>query len=439
MKKFKKIHIIFFLLIGMIVSVSSPVGAAEASPLSAENLQSELFTVTPEKSLLITDLSVIEDPSRTYNFCNDTGTKMGTWTFGHLMTEMANQEETGIHPGQFAKNWLRTWARDQTVNGQTVPFRGNVLAQIFRPWQNASGDFRDPLDMSIAPFRLMAIVNRVDLNDDHDFAGVGAGEARFVFVAMDVENNCRPLDFTVIFEYQIPGNTCSDIQNWAKEWQTLEEFALGSPQYNARLEQITEQFVGAGANPMQLPNKSALSALLTNEKLAESLDWEMRAFKPVESGRNLGMLAMVPLKQVPADIFNGSREIVDYINNNEADILARDYAVPEFLSDGTAFLAGAVTMRPTTTWKGLNRNSFNSLEARSIFSINSCNGCHSGDTGTMFTHIRPAMFGVEPPLSGFLTGIDVTDPFDRVTVRSFNELERRKLEVETILSTVCET
>jgi len=53
--------------------------------------------VDPYRELLITDVSVVDDPTRTYNPCNDTGTKMGAWTFGKLMTEMANEDRTGIN------------------------------------------------------------------------------------------------------------------------------------------------------------------------------------------------------------------------------------------------------------------------------------------------------------------------------------------------------
>ena len=40
--------------------------------------------------LVITDGSIIRDPARTYDGCSTTGS-MGKWTFGALMTQMANQ------------------------------------------------------------------------------------------------------------------------------------------------------------------------------------------------------------------------------------------------------------------------------------------------------------------------------------------------------------
>ena len=52
-------------------------------------------------------------------------------------------------------------------------------------------------------------------------------------------------------------------------------------------------------------------------------------------------------------------------------------------------------------------------------------------------HVRPTPFGIPAELSGFMTGIEVVDPFEGVTARSFNDLERRRLEVENILNTAC--
>ena len=97
-------------------------------------------------------------------------------------------------------------------------------------------------------------------------------------------------------------------------------------------------------------------------------------------------------------------------------------------------------MRPSTTWTGPITNTgpfINSNEARHIFSLNTCNGCHAAETGTLFMHVRPTPFGIPAELSGFMTGIEVVDPFEGVTARSFNDLERRRLEVENILNTAC--
>jgi hypothetical protein len=360
---------------------------------------------------------------------------MGKWTFGYLMSEMANESVTGLDPSRFVRNWLRQWGRDQVVNGDLIERRPEL--PILRPWEEVGNGVNQPLDLSLAPFRLLAIVNRVDLHDDLDFGGVGAGEARFVFAAVDLANGCQPLQFTVNFEFLIKRDSCGEIKDWAQQWRDLSNFGLGSEEYNSALENITEQFVAAGSDPNMRPNRSTLNALVTNEIFLGE-PWELRAFKLIESGRGRGLLGSVPVKQVPHDAFNATETLVDFINNNEENILARNYTVPLALPDGTPFLGGASNMVFATHWAGpRNGPAINSNEARHIFSMNTCNGCHARETGTTFTHIRPAPFGLMPNLSGFMTGIDVPDPVDRNTIRSFNELNRRAIEFESIVNMSC--
>ncbi len=139
----------------------------------------------PKKSLVITHLDVVEDDDRTFNPCTGAGTPMGPWTFGHLMTQMANQPVTGIHPSTFVLNWLNKWMGNQTVNGWTVAEREKIQTLVIDPWVAASGGPHRPLNLSIAPFKLLAIVNRVDLRNNTTYGGGDAGEGRFVFGVID--------------------------------------------------------------------------------------------------------------------------------------------------------------------------------------------------------------------------------------------------------------
>jgi hypothetical protein len=66
-----------------------------------------------------------------------------------------------------------------------------------------------------------------------------------------------------------------------------------------------------------------------------------------------------------------------------------------------------------------------SPETRHRFARNTCNGCHTqSETGGSEFQVRPRFPGQESPLSGFLTGADVTD-FQAGVIRHFNELGRR--------------
>ena len=142
--------------------------------------------VDPEESLVIRDLRVVEDPRRTYNPCTNVGTPLGKWTFGYLMQHMANEEVTGVSPSMFVREWLNSWVYDQTIDGWTVAKREKIQQLIIDPWEQASGGPGTPLDLAQAPFKLLAIVNRVDLRGSAAYGSRNAGEARFVFGALDM-------------------------------------------------------------------------------------------------------------------------------------------------------------------------------------------------------------------------------------------------------------
>ena len=92
---------------------------------------------------------------------------------------------------------------------------------------------------------------------------------------------------------------------------------------------------------------------------------------------------------------------------------------------GAPFLGGGVLNDAFTVWRapGINNN-----EARFHFGLNTCNGCHSIETGTRFLQISPRFPGNEAFLAGFLTGITVPDPITRQP-RTFNDLARRRADL----------
>ena len=154
------------------------------------------------KTILITNLSVVADPSRTYDPCVGVPS-MGPWTFGYLMSNICNQAVTGINPVDFTRHWLLNWEFDQMVNFDLVPNRSNnIVSQVISGWVAASGGGTN-LNLAIAPFRLLAIVNRLDLRS-HAFPYDDAGECRFVFGVVNPTSPCASLPFTVIFDKRRP-------------------------------------------------------------------------------------------------------------------------------------------------------------------------------------------------------------------------------------------
>jgi hypothetical protein len=390
-----------------------------------------------DRSLMITDLSVVEDPARTFDVCKppgSQGTKMGKWTFAHLVTEMANQSQTGLDPVAFTRRWLRAWETAQSVNGFPVAARTNI-STVIQKWQQDSGGPGAPLDLAVAPFRLLAIVNRVDLADNLVYGGSGsAGEARFVFGVLDP--NCATLPFAVIFEYGVTANGCAGLKAWAQKWFDLGALTFGAS-YNQALEAITETFVKAGAAPAK-PNGSALNQLRTNE-IALGAPWELREFRldPLEGGN----LRQVTVKQTPDLGINRTQRLVDYVNNNEALVVADEHVVPLDFPLGSPFLGGNAPTDSQTFWNNPvpPPPTITNREARFHFSLNTCNGCHNPETRTPFTHVGPRAIGTPAALSCFLTGIgcDVTDPADDSPTRHFADLDRRAQRLADLVGREC--
>ncbi|MBK7691158.1 MAG: hypothetical protein IPJ31_08585 [Bacteroidetes bacterium] len=230
-----------------------------------------------ENSLLITDLSVVEDINRTYNVVAGTGNATGVWTFGEMMKNIANTNaNNGVK--DFLKSWVKLLRLDNVV----------AMNQFIGPWISKARGLNTPINvqkdmqaaniwetewdnaltteeglLQNAPFKLTAIVNRIDLRQNVAYMQnmSNTGETRFIFTMVNPYTGQIPLldnnDFTsqnfidwkgfnVIFEYgNIQTNLC-DLQNFALQWYNLSSLTLGSTDYLDALELIT--------NSVTLPN-----------------------------------------------------------------------------------------------------------------------------------------------------------------------------------------
>ncbi len=374
--------------------------------------------VRTSRELMIKNVNVVDDPFRT-TFDGDPGDpRTGAWTFARLMRDMAPTPEQAP---DMVEGLVNTWLTDQTVNGFTAQARPSIQEQVLDPWHRTEDG---KLDLEQAPMRLLAIVNRLD---SRNLAQGHAGEGRFVFGVLNRQDGFEfPMEFTMIVEYHLPATTEADVQNWADSWHALGALPLGSEEYNTALQALTERFTARGAQPGR-PNGSALAQLRTNE-IALSFDgvWQLREFNLSDGG----MLVPATIKLTPDPSFNFQfgGPLADFVNENEAAILAEQHVVPESFQ-GAPFLGSHVE----NGLFGWFNDAINNPEARHKFSLNTCNGCHSADeTGTFFLHVSPREFGNESQLSGFLTGIDHFDPFTGEP-RSFNDLRRRRLDLEGIV------
>ena len=439
------------------------------------------------QSLFITSPSVVLDPARTWDPCTGAGTQGGVWTFAHLVREMASG--SGKTPEDFVKDWLSSWLNNYTVNGDTVPARAQMFNQVILPWATASGvtatlvtdpitgvrsvSLSGPLNLNIAPYRLEAIVNRIDLGTTATGSStygtvtgtpVTAGELRFIFGVVQPspwgggsETTCGRKEFTTIFEYGVPGTGCGAVVAWAKQWTALQASAGFTAAYLAQLQSMTESVVLHGAAPAK-GNQNAIDQIRTNELALGGTRWELREFTLTDespaAGTDLpsnGELRAHTVAQTPND---GAFSAAGADPSVNAFVLgpvtaglelpvsvpghcAASYTVPFFVG-GSPFRGGNALVAPPDFWLANSAPATPpGICARHQFSLNTCNGCHHGDSGTnglggstSFTHIDP-MSSIPVTLSKFLTGggpgltFNVADTQFGTPLWPFADLDRR--------------
>ncbi|KYF85470.1 hypothetical protein BE17_20285 [Sorangium cellulosum] len=355
---------------------------------------------------------------------------MGKWTFGHLVEQMANEKVTGVRPADFVERWIKHWNEVQTINGWSVTARAGVQ-RTFAKWPRLQDG---SLDLARAPFRLLAIVNRVDLRDALVFGSGKASELRFVFGVLDPAS-CAPLKFTVILEYRVERTGCNELKEWARRWVELP--ALGQSAYNAGLEAITESVIRAGAAPDR-PNGSALGQVRTNEIDVNEPDklWEMREFRIAPSGPSEKHLVETAVLQTPDLTLREEPVLAEFISKHAGEIGENRHEVPLEFPPGNRFLAGSAKVPRRLFWQAMGEVPY---EIRRNFSLATCNGCHAGETNTPFLHIANRERGSEPALSGFLSenGISVADPAGTTNSSRFADRERRGQDLATLVNESC--
>lgn len=498
MKNFRYPVVLPAVLSVAIISAAAKPGEGKAAPTAeqrAEERASLKRAVMPEKELLIRDLNVVESARTVYP---------GPFSFGALMEGLEGNNAQKKAP-DLVRAWLDTWRTDQKVNGDTVPARAAILEKIIQPWQEKDG--YDPTsgkpwmpNFANAPFRLLAIVNRLDLagrqitrtlekdaaeaRDQMELTifeqgiksqpiplpkgiagvvspeGEGAsyygnplqlatGEGRFVFAVLDKNGEPLPGDFTVILEYPLitpVGSGVSpeqSIRDWAMGWHELGKFDSFDESYLAALEKLTNRFSNAGN---RVPNSNGITLRIrTNEKSLGPIR-EMREFT-VKTGTEI---TPAPVASTPREIFNQPKSVEQSLMN---DFLAGHGAA---LAKGTeAFpgkftlavkgadrkdptrnpaanllpvMAGACTAPEQTpaffwTFEGIRDNA-----VRREFSMQTCNGCHGGETNTADgLHVKPRRAGEIAAVSDFLRAgkLNVADPAKPRDKVIYHELDDR--------------
>jgi len=408
-------------------------------PVPTISLCHLLLDVSSEHSLMVVHSNVIHSAEAN-----------SVWSFGTLITAIANTPVTGVTGEDLLKSWLLAMQHDATANTDVAHARPDIY-QLIKFAVIASGSPEGsfdatnwqtkPLDPSHFPMQLSAIVNRLDLRGNMGYGMTNSGEGRFIFIALNPETLDPILPgTTIILEYGIPLHTCAQVKAFGQKWYDLKTQTLGSPAYKTALKAITDVFATANAAPTRT-NGSALNQMRTNDIVfSGNTDdkWEMREFKLDSLTHKfiLSTTAQEPIEKyneasavdTPPDVNN----LVAWINANEADVLADKHRVPLTVEDQVTHLPvpflGAKARSENNRWTAPGV----ALETRHHFSLNTCTGCHRFETGTSFLHV-----GVSSGLSAFLTGIDIPDLMNPPVIHHFNDLEFRKGKMEDLLCTTC--
>jgi uncharacterized membrane protein YgcG len=214
------------------------------------------------------------------------------------------------------------------------------------------------------------------------------------------------------------------VTDLADAWHGLSDLTVGTEDYNAALQAVTERFTQRNAAPDRV-NGSALGQIRTNDFFTLG-EWEFREF---HLSAATGQLAPAGMALTPDESLNNTSTLADFINANEAAILAQTHTVPSTF-EGVPFQAGSM-ITDFFTWQAPG---INNPEAREKFAINTCNGCHTSplETNTFVFQVSPRSPGQEATLSPFLLGTQVFDPFSNV-LRNLSELKRRNRVMHAII------
>jgi len=380
---------------------------AFASPVRAEDCGFKTPPdITVAKELMVTDLSVVNDARAE--------TVDGAWSFGHLIRLQAGDQAAAA---RLIRDWLRSWDTPHSINGFALPPRPALGVKLVRPWMArdgaASPDAWTP-DLARAPFRLLAIVYRPDLGIiAPDGAIVSAGEARFVFTALDLGSTASPaeappLPFTVIVEYTLPAHSRDELRRWAERWHRLGRLPFG-PRFNAALQGLTDDFTSASAD--HPPPR-----LRTNDGLA--MPWQLREF---HFERGPARLVAAPTSNTPdLSLIDHNAALSAQINAHPGEDLP------------LRFLGGAADI-PDASFRWPPMATDNDV-VRHDFAMLTCNGCHGAETGRKadaagqggFRHLGGRLRNERATLSEFLTGNPAVVPDPAGKLQFFCDLKLRQ-------------
>lgn len=346
-------------------------------------------TVTPadidqEKELIIRDLGVVEwtDPHP-----GPHGHRLG---IENILAQISRDGTAKTALLEWMDAWVSVFPRPNGLPPITVTVGANLLQQwMVRDGATSRAAWRP--NFQNAPFRLLAITNRMDLQRrDADGLPLSAGEGRLIFgVTLGPGATGQALKAAVIFEFSLPARSEGEVLAWAQAWHGLKSFPNFDDHYGEALAALTGRFVG----------RATLNQIRTNEiDLSNAGEWNLREFRADPA---TGVFFAATTKQTPDGSFATSQVLSDYINAHVSDILQQRHAVPRLIGP-QAFLGtqADVASAGQIIW---NPPNVPNAAARYLFALNTCNGCHGVEAQTAnFMHVSARAPGAVSELSSFL-------------------------------------
>lgn len=338
---------------------------ANATPPSTCSIEVNRF-----KELLVIHQSVLLD-RRAQNATN------GAWSFRARMEDLAGASDAP----EMTRAWLDSWKTVTSVGADYAPVtpRPGVDGALVTPWLAKSGSPR--LSMPLAPFRLIAIVNRPDLREEVDgCSGEHLGELRFVYTAEDPATN-KAIPMTVIVEVPYPPTRTA--RGWIDAWHALGQMPFGAD-YNDALAAITTEALASSKRETWRVRTNEIAFVEESNKTAPSTakaSWEMRELRfDVATNR----LVFTPLQSTPRIDLDNSRSLDVWANENTSSILNGTYVLPGGLQAGAAPI-------PQAFFQWSRQSTSMAPAVRDALGMSTCNGCHGGEraaeTALPFQHI----------------------------------------------------
>jgi hypothetical protein len=326
--------------------------------------------VEPLRSVEIVHPNIVDD-QRASNFFD------GAWSFRRAIENMA-ASSTAADTDALLRSIFEPFTADQFVNGEFLEQRGGVQGVLFNQFQIPNTSPRQ-FDLSKAPFRLLAIANRLDLR-----SATQGGEGRLVFGVTSSDANGVFQGFfsmTLIMEFALPLKAPLDTPaKWAAKWHELDSIdpATSPVSFSAKLQEITDAFTVRNAF-VGRPNGSAINQIRTNE-IALGVPWQLREFNMTPAG----LMAPATTKASPNHtLLNDSQTLRDFINQNPVLNATNDTSffslqMPTTFG-GLLFAGGKADQAGFTNsrWELSSTETQDTSVAVDNFGLLTCNGCHN--------------------------------------------------------------